>query len=272
MSTVFNKAPLVELIAELRWLPAGAISAPAPQQAGTMQLMFTNDAKVEEFFKQLGGELYQWGFQRSERLIPAGFPIIFGQPAIRYRSDDAVKKSVLYQAGSSVFSVHGIPPYRSWEDFVPQVKKGTEALLKTRAEAVRQAPFAQASLRYLDFFGEELLGGRTMEAFISEVLGFRTTPPEALIQIAAPKEVRSVFLRFVVPVEIGTLTVSVGDGNANNRLGVALDTTITTSAPIEANEDAIMDLFNSAHSIISKTFLTFTRPIEQLMEPKKAEN
>jgi uncharacterized protein (TIGR04255 family) len=271
MSIEFNKAPLIELIAELRWIPMGAIALPGQQPASAAQMFFTNDAKIEELFMRLGGELYQSGFQRSERLVPAGFPIIFGQPVIRYRSDDAVKKSVLYQAGSSVFSVHAILPYRTWKNFAPQLEKGVEALLKVRSEAIEQSPFTQATLRYLDFFGGELLAGRTPESFISEVLGFHTTLPGALEVVAEPKEVRSVFFKFVVPLKIGSLSVSVGDGNSNNRPGVVLDTIVTVSAPIEAKLDAIMKMFNYAHEIIRKNFLEFTKPIQELMEPKKAE-
>jgi|SRR5579871_5607314 uncharacterized protein (TIGR04255 family) len=269
MSTIYKKAPLIELIAELRWIPAGI----TPQQAGTVQVLFTNDAKVEEFFMRLGGELYQSGFQRSERLVPPGFPIVFGQPAIRYRSDDAVKKSVLYQAGSSIFSVHAVPPYRSWDNFLPEVKKGVEALLKTRGDGQEQSPFTQLTLRYLDFFGEELLGGRSMDKFIADVMGFSVNPPSALTKVAAPQELRSVFLKFVVPVEAGTLSVSVGDGKANNQQsGVVLDTIFTSTAPIEPKFDNIIAMFNTAHDVIKKTFLTFTAPIEHLMEPEKAEN
>jgi uncharacterized protein (TIGR04255 family) len=271
MDIEFNKAPLVELIAELRWIPAGAIAVPGQQPVGTPQMFFTNDARVEEFFMRLGGELYQSGFQRSERLVPAGFPIVFGQPVIRYRSDDAVKKSVLYQAGSSVFSVHAIPPYRTWKDFVPQLEKGVEALLKARGEDIQQSPFTQATLRYLDFFDGDLLAGRKPESFISDVLGFRTTLPSALEGVAEPKEVRSVFLKFVVPITIGNLSVSVGDGNTNNRAGIVLDTTVTASVPIEASRGAIMNMFNSAHDVIRHSFLEFTKPIRELMEPKKAE-
>jgi uncharacterized protein (TIGR04255 family) len=269
MSTVYKKAPLVELIAELRWLPVGV----APQQPNTVQVVFTNDAKVEEFFMRLGGELYQLGFQRSERLVPPGFPIVFGQPAIRYKSDDAVKKSVLYQAGSSIFSVHAIPPYRSWQNFLPEVKKGVEALLKTRGDGLEQSPFTQLSLRYLDFFGEELMGGRSMEKFISEVMGFCVTLPGALAEVAKPNEVRSMFLRFVVPLEIGTLSVSVGDGKANNQQpGVVLDTIVTSTAPVAPNFDAIITMFDAAHEMIKKTFLSFTKPIEHVMEPEKVGN
>ena len=268
MSTVYKKAPLIELIAELRWIPAGM----APPQAGAVQVLFTSDAKVEEFFMRLGGELYQSGFQRSERLVPPGFPIVFGQPAIRYRSDDAVKKSVLYQAGSSIFSVHAVPPYRSWDNFLPEVKKGVEALLKTRGDGQEQVPFTQLTLRYLDFFGEELLGGRSMDRFISDVMGFSVTPPNALARVAKSKELSSVFLKFVVPVEAGTLSISVGDGKANNQQsGVVLDTIFTSTAPIEPKFDAIISVFDAAHDVIKKTFVAFTEPIERLMEPEKVE-
>jgi uncharacterized protein (TIGR04255 family) len=267
MGTPFAKAPLVELIAELRWAPAGP---PAPQPIG-MPVVFTADAKIEQFFMALGGELYQSGFQRSERLVPSGFPLVLGNPVVRYRSDDAAKKSVLYQAGADVFSVHGIPPYGGWEDFAPFLQNGLKALLHVRGEGQDQHPITQVTLRYLNFFGEQLLEGQNITSFVSDVLGFCITLPKPLNQAASPKELRNLFLKFVVPVEGGSLNISVGDGKMNNQTGLVMDSAITSTAQVAPEVDAIIKILNLAHDIISEVFMGLTKPIEQLMEPQRHE-
>lgn len=276
MAISFAKAPLVELIAELRWVPTTPSGQPIPQgpdPGNPLQpVLLLTDTKFEEFFMRLGGELFQVGFQRSERLVPPGFPSVPHQPIVRYRSDKAPNKSVLYQIGSGVFSVHGVPPYQSWKEFAPSVKSGVEALLRTRQAAVIQPPFIQVSLRYIDFFGEELIGGRTVKGFLSEVLGISLGLPDAVTKLSASKEMRSLFLKFVLPVSIGTFTGSVGDAKANNVDGIVLDTTVTSVGEVPADIDAILGMFNSAHEIIHNTFIELTSPIHKRMEPHTVEN
>ena len=70
MSITFAKAPLVELIAELRWgqpqqlgpNPIGAFSFPG-------QVFGLNPNKNDEFFMRFGGEIYQRGLIRPNGLF-----------------------------------------------------------------------------------------------------------------------------------------------------------------------------------------------------------
>jgi uncharacterized protein (TIGR04255 family) len=269
MNIYFVKAPLVELIAELRWVSAPTlVQQSVEQQPAAMPVLFFGDTKIEEFFMRLGGELYQSGFRLSERLVPAGFPTNLHQPVFRYKSDTSPQKSVLYQVGAGVFSVHGIPPYRSWDTFSPSVKKGIEALLKSRGAAEEKEPFTQVSLRYVDFFGEDLIQGRSIVSFVSDVLGISTKLPVALTEVATPSEVRSLYLKFALPLAIGTLNIGVGDGRVNNQPGIVLDTILASTAAVAPKIDAIMNTFNAGHKIIHKMFFDLTRPIHKLMEPQ----
>lgn len=263
MGISFANAPLVELIAELRWAPA---APPSPQASG-MPVMFQLDAKIEELFMSLGGQLYQSGFQRSERLIPPGFPIVLGQPVVRFRSDDAAKKSVLYQAGADIFSVHALPPYGGWDDFAPFLQNGINALLHARGDGQNQSPFTLVTLRYLDFFGDQLMEGRNVNSFVSDVLGFCVTLPEPLQRAANPKEIRSLFLKYVVPVESGSLNISVGDGKMNNQTGLVMDSAVQSTVQVAPNMESIMKILDSAHDTISYVFLHLTKPIEHSMKP-----
>jgi hypothetical protein len=95
MYVSFAKAPLLEIIAELRWAPTLALTPPNENQVLASPTFLLGDSKDEEFFMRLGGELYQAGFQLSERLVIPGFPTIPHQAIYRYRSDKPQLKSVL---------------------------------------------------------------------------------------------------------------------------------------------------------------------------------
>src|SRR6267378_5534158 len=126
MAITFAKAPLVELITELRWIPQGSTALePVPMQA-TLPTIFFGGTKQEEFYMRAGGALHKHGFNRSERLTPAGMPFVLHQPVYRFRSETEDRASVIYQVGYGIFSVHGVPPYHSWAKFSPFVKTGIE--------------------------------------------------------------------------------------------------------------------------------------------------
>lgn len=270
MSVTLAKAPLVELITELRWIPRGSSTdeAPTPQQAALLT-GFPGGSKQEEFYRRFGDVLFdRHAFDRSERLMPAGFTVLH-QPVYRYRCGREENRSIIYQVGHGMCSIHAIPPYHSWTKFLPFVKAGIEALLASRPEFDAKEPFTQVSLRYIDFFGEELMQGRSNRSFVSEVFGFSTTIPASLSKAATSKEAKSLFTRVVLPLEFGNLTVSVGDGKFNNRDGILLD---TTAASVEAAPqlDAIMKILDSAYSVIHSLFFELTRPIQELMQPQGA--
>jgi uncharacterized protein (TIGR04255 family) len=258
----FDKAPLLEIIGEFRWptqimLTVGA----APQQ----QTAMVSSPDQEQFFDSLASELFQRGFEKSERLIPFGITALPNQAVVRYRSEK--EKSLMYQAGPGVFSVHGIPPYRSWREFRPFVANGAEAVSRARAATKDASPFSQLTLRYIDLFGEDLAEGRDVEHFISDVAGISIRLPAELLKMRSKDEIRSLFVKFVLPLGCGALSVGIGDGTANNRPGLILDTAVASNNVLENSLDAIMGFFDAAHDATNRTFLELTKPIHNLMRP-----
>jgi uncharacterized protein (TIGR04255 family) len=271
MALTFAKAPLIELIAELRWIPQGSTTVEPPQQQPTFPTVFFGGVKQEEFYTRVSGALSKSGFNRSERLSQPGMPFVLHQPVYRFRSEDEDKKSALCQVGFGVFSVHAIPPYHSWEKFRPFVKNAIEALLAIRPEADLKEPFSQLTLRYIDFFGEEITRGHDLPSFMAQVFGISTTLPPALTRAAVSKEVKSLFTKVVVPIAIGDLTVSLGDGKFSNQSGILLDTA-AAATNTRPEMDAIMNTFNSAYSVIHNLFVELTKPIHELMQPHGAND
>jgi uncharacterized protein (TIGR04255 family) len=113
------------------------------------------------------------------------------------------------------------------------------------------------------------MGGRNFASFISDVLGIAMRLPDVITELAKPRELRSSLLRIVLPLDIGTLTLSVGDGQTNNQSGTVLDITVASTSEVPPNVAAMMKLLDAAHGVISKIFLELTRPIHKLMEPKE---
>jgi uncharacterized protein (TIGR04255 family) len=268
MPLTFAKAPLIELIVELRWTPQGSTALePSVVQAGLSPTIFLGGTKQEEFYMRLGGALHKTGFNRSERLAPPGIPFLLHQAVYRFRSEEGDKASVLYQVGFGMFSIHAVPPYHSWSKFLPFVKNGIEILLQSRPEADMKQPIGQTNLRYIDFFGYQLTKGRDVQSFISGVLGISTSLPVALTKFAASKELKSLLTKVVLPTKIGDLTVSVGDGQFSNQPGILLDTTVSSSE-IAPSLDVIMGTFDAAYNVVHELFVELTRPIHDLMQPQ----
>jgi uncharacterized protein (TIGR04255 family) len=271
MAITFANAPLVELIAEFKWSPRDTLNAPAGLSALPQVVPFLGGTKLEEFLMRLGGELYQLGFQMSERLVPPGFPALPNQAIVRFRSNAGPKSSVIYQAGPGMLSVHATPPYRTWEEFLPHVESGLRALLKCRNDSERDQSFNEVNLRYIDLFGAELTQGRSVVAFMSEVLGISITLPGALQSLNQSSEISNLNLVFVLPIPRGTLTMTVADGKAGNRSGVVLITGVASKNAWPANPDAIMKWLADAHGIIHDIFMKMTQPIHSLMKPNSGE-
>ncbi len=85
MVTTFENAPLVEIIAELRWSPEKALNQVEIGHGTVVRTLKTTDpASVhEQFFSRFSDEISKSGFTRTERLLPAGFPAMPFQPVYR---------------------------------------------------------------------------------------------------------------------------------------------------------------------------------------------
>lgn len=268
MPLTFNKAPLVEIVAELRWNQSITVAPAKPGAvAGTQALIIGNSNKVEEFFMRFGGACYQAGFQQTERLVPSGFALIPGQAIYRYKKGDA-NASELLQVGAGIFSANAIPPYKSWTEFAPVVEQGIEALLKARDQSEQEIPFSSVSLRYIDAFGPELLAGREMSAFVTDVLGFSINLPSSVKALTPDGLTATSFIQIKLPVYKGlVVSISIGEGLVNNAPAVIMDTIVVANTEVAPTLKAAMDALNAARAVIHTMFMEMTKPLHTVMQP-----
>lgn len=217
---------------------------------------------------RFGGEVYQQGFQRAERIVPSGFPMMIYQPVFRYRKSTETDGSALYQTGPGLFSANAIPPYRSWDEFAPVVQSGIDALLNARDEAEKNFPFTSVSLRYIDAFGPELTEGLDVESFIRDILGITIGLPVGLSKIVAPSQKIKPHLQLALPLANNmSMNVVIAEGVVNSEVAIVMDTTVSTSGEVAADSNSAMETLHAARAIIHEMFFDLTAPIQHRMQP-----
>jgi len=268
MSQTFEKAPLVEIIVEVRWADAAGI----PQVDGGLLQFPVNNNSADEFYMRFGGAAYSNGFRQTERLVPAGFPVMPGQAIYRYRppSDfpDELARSALWQIGSGVFTANATPPYKSWLEFSPWVAKGIQAVLDTRNDSEKNSDFASVSLRYIDAFTSDFLDGSTYAEFLQDRLGFKVQLPAAIEKMAADGATAEHIIQFRLPLQNGmSLTVLAAKGSSNGVDALILNTTVSTTEKTAANVEAVMEKLSAARNMIHNSFVEMTSSLHGIMKP-----
>ena len=268
----FENAPLVEIVAELRWAPADLALAPQPAGGPAIAIAASQPASLDQLFNTFGGEIYQRDFKRVERLVPQGFPVLLHHPIFRFRKDD--KDSALFQIGLGLFSANGLQPYRSWREFRPLVELGVAALLTARVQADQQMPFSLHSLRYIDAFGADLLGGQSIAKFLSDTLDVSIDLPDPIEDLIDNRDSVKSQLQLIIPIKGSkkTMELSLGEGTlatAPTTPRLLMQMTITEQT-VAADATQILDAFDSSRMIIHDTFVRMTEKIHPLMKLRQA--
>ena len=269
-TTSFERAPVIEIVAELRWLPPNVLQ---PQQ-GQIQISFgapDSDAFLLNFSRR--PEIAT--FTHAEKLVPSGFPLPLHQVVWRFRNP--IDAGALLQVGPGIFSANALQPYKSWSVFRPTVESGVKALLATRSDQEKDQPMIGLSLRYINGFRAEIMDGKSPQAFIRDVLKFRAERPPSLAKLGAGEDAGSTSINLLIPVAntSKTINVQIGDGTMH-EVGAAidvptvmLDVTVSETAPVAPTAIDIMSAFDTSRGIIHDAFLEMTADIHDRMKPRK---
>jgi uncharacterized protein (TIGR04255 family) len=263
MPESFKNAPLVELVAELRWGPQMALVP-----AGANPVFALMPGQHEDFFNRFSSSVAEVGYERAERILPPGFPAMQGQATLRYRKRAPEDGTSLYQIGNGVFTANITPPYHSLKAFRPIVEQGVECLLKTRNEAERQSSFVPLLLRYLDAFSPKFTQGRSPTKFVEEVLGFSINLPEPVRVEMVPEGEARATLQLALPLRNGKqMNLSLSEGAVSGERAIIMDIVVITEAAIDANTASVMAAFDASHEVIHRMFVGLTQKLVHIMEP-----
>lgn len=264
MPLTFKNAPLVELIAELRWEPP---LSTATDQGGNQQQIprsLLNTPEFEEFFQRFGGAIYQHGFSQMERLVPYGVPLPHDRIVCRYRHQDQSSYPVLAQVGPSIFSINALPPYKSWNDFRPWIEKAVSALI----EAEPNLPKLNANVRYIDAFNEQFLNGRSASDFFDSELGFSIKLPKPILNRKSSDENIKTDISTTIPIDGKQMTIKLSEGNYGGEKAGIMDTLVSVSEPINPKKDEIISTLDNARYLIHESFIELTQNMLETLDPE----
>jgi uncharacterized protein (TIGR04255 family) len=281
VTTVFQKPPLVELIAELRWgapifgiVPGGAggfaFQTPIGPDGQPQAVEFAIAATYDSFFMRFAVEAYRLGFTIQERVAPPNSILMPYQTVWRWRKPDV--DGLFLQLGAGVFTVNGGPPgYSHWGNFVSTVQLGVAGLLAALDSypGARPTSFSQTLLRYIDLFDGQLAKNKPPLQFFHEVMGLKIELPEVVSKLASTNGVVIPMLNLQIPIKDGTLTVTFGNGVVKGQNGHIFDSTVVRNVAVALASDAVAESFTASHAVTNELFMALTKPLHEEMEPLK---
>lgn len=263
MKEQFRNSPLVELIAELHW--DTGIMPHEPVMPGD-QLN-----QHEDFFRNLIEKTVSAGYVTSERLIPNGFPFPAHVPVFRFKQAPttgptevrAKQLSTLYQVGSGLFTINAIQPYSNWEEFSGVVRTGVTALLNSKPCMLKSG--FKVTLRYVNAFGESLIGTQDLRHFMSEHLGIKVTLPEVLGESPANADSSIPVMQIQTPLTFGVFKISLGEGSVNNHQALIMENAVEIHDEVGPDVENIISELTRARDVIHARFVELTKSLHSSM-------
>lgn len=228
------KAPLLEVIYELRW-----------------------DIKNEQDlvkFQYLHGDLYaaqKLNYPSRELLTPADMPmaLTINNPVYRFKSKENYP---LFQLGPGLLSLNTTDATYFWEDYYESCRSLTASFFDVY-QLSNEERF-RPNLIYLDFYKFDFLNNNVI-AFINDNLNialsqnfYKTTNNPSTINLA-----------FNYITKLGQIDILLNTGlNASNETGLVIRTQLNGSV-VRPSTDEIMLWLNEAHTFCSNLFKKMTK-------------
>jgi uncharacterized protein (TIGR04255 family) len=228
------KAPLLEIVLELRW-----------------KITNKNDlSKVQYLYGDLYSELkHKYPFR--ETTVPPEIPIdiLINQPVHRYKV--ASNEYPLYQVGPGIITLNTIDSKYYWDNFSECSKELVDAFL--RVFPFQQNEFLTPSILFLDFFPFDFENADVYK-YINEK--FKITFDQSFI--ISPKFPKNINLGFYYDLSIGDLSILFQKGkNKNQEEGIILQTRIN-GTPLDPKREGIASWIEKSHDTCSELFKKLT--------------
>lgn len=230
------KAPLVEVVFELKW-----------------------DIKTKadlDDFQYLYGDLYanlKKDFPNRERLTPLEIPYeaLRNIPVFRFKKNE--NKFPLIQIGPGVLSINVLNDFYIWEDFRENIHQLINILIDIypKFKTLKIKP----ALIYIDFlkFDKNITSGYD---FINDNLNINVNS-NILNDIETKISEVNINANFLV--DSDTLSIRVNQGKANNTVdGIVIETKVNGKEQSYDNEN-LKEWLEKSHTLSSKTFKSLVR-------------
>lgn len=258
MDYLYEKAPLVEVIAEIHWALKKIDTAP--------------DAKIDPYYDLFKDEFLAYmKLEDIQELVPNIVPleILPNQPRLRLRS--APGQWPLAQLGPGIITANIVPPYNGWKSFEPFLHKLVEGLLSKYPVVEKTLRIDKLHLRYIDAFDENF-GFSHYAEFASKMLGINLPLSEDFINLSVKKGTDVTYLlenRFLNATPEGSSgTLKLSPGQKNNKSALIMELVCESIFVDNSATDCsfLKKWFDEAHNQLRIQFDTLaTQELKDLM-------
>lgn len=258
---VYKNAPLIEVIAEVKWslLPLAAVPG------GAVDPFFIKGRNLfEERVKALG-------YVVSERAVPEGIPLelLARAPVFRFRREP--NRWPLFQLGPGMFTCNMVPPYKGWSEYEKILGGGLEAIYASFPFDGQTARLEALELRYIDGFTRKH-GLENYQDFLKDKLGLSVKLPQEFFEKLRVDEGASegaFDLRMRLSDFNGTLSVKVAPGRVGNERAAIAEFHVSATADVPQASGEVRSWMHNAHLIVRNAFQSLrSQKLEDLMGPR----
>ena len=263
---VYEDAPLVEVLAELRWQLLPIASMPGAEI----------DPHFERGHPKVQEALAENGFSHVERLVPNDVPfeVVAGSPIFRYRL--APDRWPLVQLGPGIMTVNITPPYEGWAEFRRTMEFAVNVVDQVFAFGSEFSMIKSCEVRYIDAFTERH-GMHDPTTFLTNDLSMPAMPPQKVVEMLKPEDANVIpNLRFRFPVKDrpnDTLALNAGHGKRNGTEAVIYDLRLQHLVPEGVVKTAadVLKWMDEAHQQLHIAFEnTISDELRERFGPKRA--
>jgi len=195
-------------------------------------------------------------------MLPQGIPAPGGAVAYRYRRGDG-EVNTLYQLGLGVFTANGLAPYDSWSAFKSVLESGLAAL--DAASPLSEKGDLWCIIRYMDFFTKQHLVGISSREFFSEVVGVDYKELDSARALSSSGGASSMRFFYMTRDEAGNeLSLDVGEGNLQEKPGIVMNTSVTSSALAGVGFAEVLECFDRLQTTAHNVFFEMVNRSERV--------
>lgn len=257
---IYRNAPLVEMIAEVRW--------------GLTPIASIPNAGIDPFYDVLKQSLKKYtsdfGYPVVQEIVPPEIPreLLAGTATTQFRKTSGAWP--LFQLGPGLFTINMADGYKGWKGcFREEVALGIKSLYEAHP-APKMLQITSIKLIAIDVFSAEH-GFKNYLEYSKNFLGLGRVLPENFVNQYAKEdesfEVNSETKFQLKNLEDSLARVNISGGQKNNKKALILQTAIESNKNLEGVE-TVMRWFDEAHLVHRKMFRSLlTAQLRQILDP-----
>jgi len=262
---IFQNAPLIEMIAEVRWRLTPIASIP--------------NGGIDPFYDILKQSLIKntsnFGYPVIQEIVPPEIPreLLAGTATTQFRKKAGAWP--LFQLGPGLFTVNITENYTGWTGcFREEVSLGIKSLYEAHP-APKMLQITSIKLIAIDAFSAEH-GFRNYLEYSEGFLDLgRVLPKNFVNQYAIEDEsfeVNSETKFQLKDLKDSIARVNISSGKKNNERALILQTAIESNKKLDTAE-TVMNWFDEAHLVHRSMFRSFlTEQLKQALDPVEVDN